>query len=320
MVSNASSELLGGSILDGLIQTVPKLRITDEPTTIPVNRIHTWDEQPRQYFSDESVAQLTSSFLKFGFKGTLTVRPHPTINNEYQLIAGERRYRAAKSAGLENVLCFVGEFTDEQALDFALGENLHREDLSRLEETNGILTLIQTRYSLEPEITIEIVNSQGRTSGSNVTPDESNDELNNIITVLNEYGIQLQTFRTSHLPTLKLQEILKTAHLEKGLSFLAAKALNQIKDEEILSQLLDQVLSQNMAVRAVRELVRSALADKNSSQVEPDSNAKSENSIIELKTVVGQITKMKKIIEADPEKMKKIKRVLSQLKSLTEED
>lgn len=332
---SSSDSLLGGSILSGLINSpTATLKITDKPVTIPLSKIHAWDGQPRQYFSKTSIEQLRDSFLKYGFKGTLTVRPHPTIEGEYQLIAGERRYRAAKLAKLDNVICFVGDFSDEQALDFALGENLHREDLSKLEETNGILSLIQSRYSIQPEITTEIVNSTGHNSdGSNVTPGE---DLANIVCVLEEYGIKLQTFRTSHLATLKLQETLKKAHLEDGLSFLAAKALNQIKRDQILKPLLEEVLDNKLSVREVRVRVKEALAN-NKVESESDGSISKQLSktnaspvktkkpkpvekIGELKSIVSVIHKARKSLQDDEEKMRKIEKIVKQLKELIEED
>ncbi|NEP20305.1 MAG: ParB/RepB/Spo0J family partition protein, partial [Leptolyngbya sp. SIO4C1] len=137
-MAKQSGALLGRSVIDNLVSspaTQPK--VADKPVAIPLEKIHRWEDQPRQYFSEKSVSQLAASFRKHGFKGTLVVRPHPTIKDEYQLIAGERRFRAAGEAELVNVLCFIGEFTDDEALDFALGENLHREDLTKLEETLG---------------------------------------------------------------------------------------------------------------------------------------------------------------------------------------
>ena len=58
--------------------------VADEPIVIPIDKIHRWEDQPRQYFSEKSVSQLSASFRKHGFKGTLVVRPHPEREFEYQ--------------------------------------------------------------------------------------------------------------------------------------------------------------------------------------------------------------------------------------------
>lgn len=150
-MSSQSPGLLGRSVIGNLVSASKKLSVDDEPIALPLVKIHKWEEQPRQYFSEKSVTQLADSFKKHGFKGAVVVRPHPKVDDAYQLIAGERRVRAAKAAGIDNILCFVGNFTEEEALDFALGENLHREDLSKLEEATGILRLIETRYGIEQQ-------------------------------------------------------------------------------------------------------------------------------------------------------------------------
>ena len=157
-----------------------------------------------------------------------------------------------------DVYCFIGDFNDEAALDFSLRENLNREDLSRLEETLGILNLIETNTRLAAEIVVEIVGREGHgdklaANRNNVTPsDETSEGLASIVSILDEFEIELSSFRSNYLPALKLQEPLKSAHLEKGLSYLKAESLNRIKDEEILSALLAEVLEENLSVRTVR--------------------------------------------------------------------
>ena len=288
----------------------------ETPASILLEKIYPWEDQPRQYYSEASVDQLAASFRKHGFKGTLVVRPHPSIEGRYQLVAGERRYRAAQRAELLEVLVFVGSFTDEEALDFSLGENLHREDLTKLEETLGILRLIEARHSIAQGVSIELVKTEGHNyeSGSNVTPSE---DLQKIIDVLHEFGIELQTFRTAHLATLKLPEDLRQAHLEKGLSYLSAKALNQIKDANMRELLLSEVIEEGLSVRDVRERVKTVLAD-GVAQAPVKKKEKAGAEFSELKSLATQLAQQKKTILADPAKMKKIKRILVQLKDLVE--
>ena len=301
-----------------------KAELADEPVAIPLDKIHKWEDQPRQYFSEKSVSQLAASFRKHGFKGTLVVRAHPEIESEYQLVAGERRYLAANQAELVNVLCFIGSFTDEEALDFALGENLHREDLTKLEETLGLLRLIEARYSINQELIVEIINTEGhndRTTRSNVTTSErTNDiseELQLIISVLNEFGIELQTFRTAHLPTLKLPESLKTAHLENNLSYLAAKAIARIKDPGTQAEVLQESLSDGLSVRAVRSRVQDMLKNPPEKTSRPKTKSKkSGEELMELKAVATQLSKSKNLILNDTAKMKKVRRIVAQLKDL----
>lgn len=353
MGNSNTSNLLGGSILDGLVsstgsQDFQALAAGDKPVLIPLSKIHTWEEQPRSYFSQEAIDTLADSFRRQGFKGVLVVRPHPSIADDFQLIAGERRYRAAHLADIDKAYCFIGEFDDDAALDFALRENLNREDLSRLEETLGVLSLIETRYSINPEIVAEIVGREGHgdklSARSNVTPSDSSkedfsQELADITSILKEFDIELSSFRSNYLPTLKLQEPLKTAHLEKGLSYLKAESLNRIKDEQLLLELLAEVLDKNLSVRAVRDRVGQVLSTdmpaSSSSQstaaasLKDSANAskkrrkeKPGQCVLDLKEVVLTLSKAdyRKVIEADPKKKRKIQAAVKNLKALLEQE
>ena len=97
-------------------------------------------EQPRKDFSDESLAELADSIARYGVLQPLLVRP--VGDNGYQLIAGERRWRAARLAGLTEVPVVVREMTDEEATALALIENLQREDLNPVEEAFGYRKLM----------------------------------------------------------------------------------------------------------------------------------------------------------------------------------
>lgn len=337
-----NSALLGGGILDGLVSAgafaskPESFKSDNDPQKILLSKIHPWKNQPRCYFSEESINTLTESFKKHGFKGVLVVRPHPEIDGDFQLVAGERRYLAAKKASLLEAYCFIGEFNDVEALDFALRENLNREDLSRLEETLGILKLIQTRHSLSSERVVEIVGKEGhgdKLARSNVTPSR---DLADIISVLSEFEIELSSFRSNYLPTLKLQEPLRIAHLEQGLSYLKAESLNRIKETDVLVDLLAEVLENNLSVRVVRERVGEALTalvqDKSISigkvskqDKEPSpAKLKRENSgqcVLDLKSVVLTLSKAKyrKAIESDPKKKRKIQAAVKTLEALLED-
>lgn len=346
-MGNSLGSLLGGSILDGLVSSdAQDFTADDKPVSIPLSKVHSWEDQPRCYFSEDSLGALAASFREHGFKGVLVVRPHPSVEGDFQLVAGERRYRAAKRAELADVYCFVGDFDDEAALDFALRENLNREDLSRLEETLGILNLIETRYSISPEIAVEIVGKEGHGDKllalrNNVTPsDEVSDDLADIVNVLDEFEIELSSFRSNYLPTLKLQEPLKIAHLEKGLSYLKAESLNRIKNEQTLLSLLAEVIEENLSVRAVRNRVGQVLAiDPEASSLEPSvanasnkskmsslpktrkSKEKPGQCVLDLKDVVATLSKAsyRKQIESDASKKRKIQAALKNLKALIEE-
>lgn len=118
-----------------------KLRVMDlEP-----NR-----EQPRQDFDEEPLAELSRSIAEHGVLQPILVRPQP--NGAYQIIAGERRWRAARMAGLAEVPVVIRDFTDEEAMAAALIENLQREDLNPMEEAMGYQKLMHTFDLTQEEV------------------------------------------------------------------------------------------------------------------------------------------------------------------------
>jgi ParB family chromosome partitioning protein len=102
--------------------------------TIPVDRIESNPEQPRLAFDEDALQELSASIREHGVLQPILLRP--LGNNRYQLIAGERRWRATKLAGLDSIPALVEEIDDETALEISIIENLQREDLSPLDEAS----------------------------------------------------------------------------------------------------------------------------------------------------------------------------------------
>ncbi len=112
----------------------------DSPVSIPLDQISLPPNQPRRYFDSEALKQLTESIKQHGILQPLLVRP--LDGEKHELVAGERRYRAALSIGLKVVPVVIRELDDNAAFQLALIENLLREDLNPVEETEGILQLL----------------------------------------------------------------------------------------------------------------------------------------------------------------------------------
>jgi ParB family chromosome partitioning protein len=106
---------------------------------LPLASIRPNPRQPRKRFAEESLKELADSIREKGLLQPLLVRPQ---GDGYELVAGERRYRAALMAGLQEVPAVVKDLTDREALELALVENLQREDLNPYEETLGVLALL----------------------------------------------------------------------------------------------------------------------------------------------------------------------------------
>ena len=109
---------------------------------LPIEQIYPGRSQPRTHFSQTEIDELADSIRTLGILQPLIVRPHPTRSGSYEIIAGERRWRAAQQARLHEVPAVVRDFTDGEALEVALVENLQRENLSPIEEAVGYRRLM----------------------------------------------------------------------------------------------------------------------------------------------------------------------------------
>ena len=143
-----------GTGLDVLFGADSYTEDESELLTLPIGRVEPRADQPRQVFDEEALRELAASIERYGLIQPVTVRP--LGDGYYQIIAGERRWRAARLAGLEELPVRVIEADDRRAAELALVENLQREDLNPIEEAEGYRTLME-RYGLTQEETARSV-------------------------------------------------------------------------------------------------------------------------------------------------------------------
>ena len=137
-----------GGLGRGLDALIPRATVTATPQKLALNLLEANKSQPRTVFEDYALVELSKSISEKGVLQPLLVRPK---GKKYEIVAGERRFRAAKLAGLEEVPVIVRELDDRETLEIALIENLQREDLNPLEEARayqGLLDLGSTQDEL----------------------------------------------------------------------------------------------------------------------------------------------------------------------------
>ena len=110
--------------------------------SVPIEQLHPGKYQPRRIINNENIEELAASIRDKGIIQPIVVRRHPDIKSEYEIIAGERRWRAAQKAEIDDVPVIIKEFTDQEALEVGLIENLQRQDLSPMEEAEGYQRLM----------------------------------------------------------------------------------------------------------------------------------------------------------------------------------
>ncbi len=129
----------------------------NEVLQIPVEKIEPSRYQPRLKFDEEKLKELSDSIQQNGLIQPLTVRP---MGDHYELIAGERRYRACRNAGFTVIPCYVLSPTDDQAAQMALIENVQRQDLSAIEEAKSYLQIMKQAHLSQEQVAQKIGKSQ----------------------------------------------------------------------------------------------------------------------------------------------------------------
>lgn len=285
----------------------------DEPATSPqmveIESISLPASQPRRYFDPQKLEQLTQSVKAHGILENLLVRPLENKEGSYELVAGERRYRAAIAAGLTEVPVTIRELTDEEAFSIALVENLQREDLNPVEETEGIVTLLGIQLKESPEIVISWLyrmdNEQKKKVTNNVI---GNTEKQKIESVFTSLGQNWQSFVNNRLPLLKLPtEILEVLRQGK-IEYTKAKAIAKIKDEQQRHKLIDEAISQNLSLVQIKEKIK-ALSTEDNSVPSPST---------QVKTITSRLNRSK-LWEKNPKKWKQVQNWLQKIENLLEE-
>jgi len=189
---------------------------------LPLNQIATNRNQPRKVFDEESLASLTASVRELGVLQPLLVRP--LGESQYELVAGERRLRAAKRAGLPTVPVLVRTVDDTASLEHALVENLHRQDLNPLEEAAAYQQLIEDFHLTHDQVATRVGRSRAAITN---------------------------TLRLFQLPPA-IQKLVAEGQLAAG----HARALLGSPDRAFQEQLARRAVSEGLSVRDVEEAVR----------------------------------------------------------------
>lgn len=194
---------------------------TANTVRLKINEIEPNREQPRKTFDEKALSELADSIAQHGVIQPLLVRP---VSDGYQLVAGERRWRAARLAGLSEVPVVVKELSDSETMEIALIENLQREDLNPIEEAEGLQLLIDT-YGLTQD---ECAKRVGK----------SRPAITNALRLLN-------------LPP-ELSELVKSDKLSTG----HARALLPIGSKEKMIELADEIIRKELSVRETERMVK----------------------------------------------------------------
>jgi ParB family chromosome partitioning protein len=227
------------------------------------------ERQPRRYFDPRAMEELVGSIQRHGILQPPLVRPlREDRAGEYEIVAGERRYRAAREAGLTEVPVVIREMGDEEAVQYALLENLQRENLNPVEETEGILRLLALGLEKDVEDVISLLyrmqNSlrhEARREASPVTHNVmGNTEEEVVLGIFDGLGIMTwESFVNNRLPLLNLPDDILEALRAGRIAYTKARTIARLKDEKEREAVLREAIAQDLSFTVIRSRVRALL-------------------------------------------------------------
>lgn len=229
-----------------------------EQRNISLSQIVFNPNQPRRYLDEGALTALTDSIREHGVLEPILVRQ---AGEKFELIAGERRTRAAQAAGLEAIRAVVLDLDETQALEIAIIENLQREDLNPVEETDAVLRLLSVRLEKPIPAVLEVIRqvydeSRGR-NGNNVISTLEKDRVVKIFLSLGRFTPA--SFHTNRVPLLDMPADLIKAVREGKLHYTKARKLARVQDLAMRAAILQRVLAERLSVVDLDQLVKEAL-------------------------------------------------------------
>ncbi|MBL1179067.1 ParB/RepB/Spo0J family partition protein [Pantanalinema sp. GBBB05] len=276
--------------------------------TLPLTSIDLPAQQPRRYFDPEKLEQLVLSVKEHGILEPVLVRPYPGKPNQYELVAGERRYRAAQQLKLTEIPVVIRELTDTEALQLALIENLQREDLNPVEETEGILQLLSIRLNrgvadLPP--LLHRLQHERKKSSNNVV---GNPEIEAIESVFTSLGLMSwESFVNHRLPLLNLPDDILDALRQGKLAYTKAQAISRVKGDHQRQALLQATIQENFSLSQIRERIKA---------MQPKLDTTSPKAAVD--SLYRRVIKAK--LWEDPKKWKQAQALLEKLEALVPEE
>jgi ParB family transcriptional regulator, chromosome partitioning protein len=243
--------------------TNPNISQSDLPSTkVAINTIKLpVKQQPRRYFDPERMAQLVASVKEHGILEPILVRPLGDGN--YELVAGERRLRAANEVGLIQIPVVAQAFSDKEALQVSLIENLQRDDLNPVEETEAVLDLLSISLGISSDevksVIYQVANSKNR--GHELKGNVSL-QIELIEQCLSDLGrFNVESLRSSRLPLLNLPTNILIALREGKLEYTKARTIARVKDEKSQNEILEQAILENLSLNEIKIRIRKLFQD-----------------------------------------------------------
>lgn len=268
-------------------------QVAEKPQTLALNRIVVRPGQPRRHFDEEALQALAASLRVQGVLQPILVRP---VNGQYELIAGERRLRAARLAGLTEIPVTVREVADQDVSLLAALENLQRQDLNPLDEVEATITVIARTLQVGESEVIPLLHGQRRKPHA-----ETAQQLETLFEQLGRGS--WKSFAANKAGVLKFPQDLLELLRDGRLEYTRASALARIKDEQRRRALTQRTLDEKLGVREIMTAakdgaqpleryrqVRALIDDRHLSRLAPKDRSWVDEMLVEIERLLQQAT------------------------------
>lgn len=246
----------------------------EEIKEIPLSKLRVNPYQPRKTFNEEKLKELAQSIKEHGVFQPIIVKKSI---KDYEIVAGERRFRASQLAGKETIPCIIRSFTDEQMMEIAVLENLQRENLNAVEEAMAYESLMKNLNLTQEQVAKKVGKSR--------------------------------SYITNLLGILTLPEQVKKLVKEGELSQSHARALSKLEDKSKILELTDRIINENLNVRQIEEATKEET--KKTKQKTKEINKEYKILERELENYLGTKVKIKpKKVEINYENENDLNRIL----------
>jgi ParB family chromosome partitioning protein len=229
---------------------------TQKSVLLPPSSIVLPKSQPRRYFDKEKLQSLTDSVRRDGILQPILVRPNG--DDKYELVAGERRLRAAHAAGLKEIPVFILDLDETSAAQYALVENLLREDLNPFDEAEGILQLLELRLDCDRDKVTALLYKMDNASRNKITGNVlGSQDAFVVFKVFEELGtITWQSFIRTRLPLLDLQADVLEALRGGQIEYTKALSIGKVKSDVDRAELLESTISLDLSLKEIRAEIK----------------------------------------------------------------
>lgn len=254
MARKRRQEIDRAAVFEAILGDLGEETAEGSATGLPLSIIRFNEQQPRKYFDPVSLEDLAHSIRQKGVLEPIIVR---RAGEGYEVVAGERRTRAARLAGLEEIPAIVVDIDDREALEIAITENLQREDLNAVEETEAVLGLLEVTLGANRRVVLSLLQAlyaeeRGRASSRKIDPAHREEALG-VFRRVGRFGIS--SFVSNRLPILEFPTELLDAIRQGEIEFTKAQAIARVGDKDDRRQLLKEAVNEHLTLSQIRRRI-----------------------------------------------------------------